>query len=154
LQKCNSNKHWCKLGTTQVVNSSLANGTTSSVVAIGATNTTTDCINQSFSQNIQIAGQNILGNGNCNKASNGLFYDNSEGGRLKWSTARNYCTNKGMRLPTLNETKAKISTGVPSSSSYYSWTSTVRAGAIYYNWFGTTIKSDDDGSYYATCVHD
>lgn len=91
-----------------MVNSSLVNGTISTVVAIGTTQTGTDC-HSAFTTWNNSSGNNIR-TGTCNKAPNGLWYDNCEGRIQNWSSASSYCSSKGMRLPEVS--------AVPSCSSY------------------------------------
>jgi len=156
LQKCSS--HWCRIGTSQVVNSSLSNGTTGTVVAIGATNTTTNC-STTFTQSTQIAGQNNLGSGNCNKAPNGLFYDGCEGGSNTWNAQNpiNFCANKGMRLPTADEAGAWSASGVPSCVGW-TWSATKHDTSSYpwnlWVWSGNgTMQSlGNSTTRYVRCV--
>jgi hypothetical protein len=67
------------------------------------------------------------------------------------NSAVSYCDNLGMRLPTLNETKAKTSLGVPSAS-FWTWTSSSCGNTCVYQ--GTSYKENDDSSYtrHAICV--
>ncbi|WP_323585621.1 hypothetical protein, partial [Aliarcobacter butzleri] len=146
LQKCNN--HWCRIGTTQVVNSSLTNGTSSNVVSLIETYQYNNC----SSWITQQKGLTKLSN-SCAVAGNGLMYDNCEGGNRNWNSASSYCSSKGMRLPTINETRVSNGSGVPSCSSW-TWTSTYD----YYDdvhdiWSGTSdSNSYDNFSNYVCCV--
>ncbi|WP_152633393.1 hypothetical protein [Aliarcobacter butzleri] len=151
LQKCGN--HWCRIGTTQVVNSSLTNSTTSSVVSLIETYQYNNC----SSWITQQKGLTKLSN-SCAVAGNGLMYDNCEGGQRNWSSASSYCSSKGMRLPSLAETRYSSGNGVPSCSSW-TWTSTYGSGAESgYNWgvwSGTSYYNYGDGSsnsQYVRCV--
>ena len=84
------------------------------------------------------------------------MYDNCEGGKRNWSSASSYCSSKGMRLPSTNETRAYVSNGVPSCGSW-TWTSTDdNYGISYYDhivWNGTSLNGNYDSySGYVRCV--
>jgi len=155
LQKCGS--HWCRIGTSQVVNSSLVNGTTASVVAIGASNTTTNC-SSTWTQSTQTAGMNNLGTGDCAEAANGLHYDGCEGGNNRnYYSAMSYCSSKGMRVPSISEARAWSVSGVPSCNN---WTMTVTfPDAAYdsdpddnYVWMGTSTNIVDTANGWGNSV--
>jgi len=132
LQKCGN--HWCKIGTTQVVNSSLVNSTSDNVVSLVETYKYSNC----SSIITQQSGTTKI-SGSCSIAGNGLMYDNCI---RRGKYPHTYCSSKGMRVPSLNETRAKTTLGVPSCSGW-TWTSTVKSGSNYYIWSGTTIIDDD-----------
>ena len=68
-----------------------------------------------------------------------------------WSQANTYCSSKGWRLPTLNETSSKITNGVPSYNNH--WTSTAVTGGHYY-WIGNSSGTwEDNNSFYLRCVY-
>lgn len=151
LQKCNN--HWCRVGTSQVVNSSLANRTTSTVVAIGATQTGTDC-HSTFTTWSNSSGNNIR-TGTCNKAPNGLWYDNCEGGLRPFYNVSYYCSSKEMRLPTTSEASAWSSSGVPSCSNW-TWTSSPNNHRYGNHWVwngsSTTSHTSSNINLYVRCV--
>lgn len=100
------------------------------------------------------------------KANNGLWYDNCEGEMLSIKNAKSFCSAKGMRLPTFEETYARNINGVPSCSSNWTWTSTYHdedystkfyttkytSSTLYImEWSGTQV-GNDDGKDYTRCV--
>jgi hypothetical protein len=96
LEKCS--QHWCKFGTTVVVNKNLENRIASQVVPIGSTNLTTNCQHSVFFQFTQNAGEDNQGPGDCNRAYNGVYYTNILGSTKPWE-AKVACMNRGMDLP-------------------------------------------------------
>ncbi len=149
LQKCSN--HWCRIGTSQVVNSSLVNNTASNVVSLVENYQYNNC----SSWITQNKGEN-KGTNSCAVAGNGLMYDNCQGGGKTLTNASNYCSSKNMRLPTFYETRALNSNGVPSCGS---WTWTSSGGnyngndGSYGVWYGNSISSDgDNNSHYVRCV--
>ena len=84
----------------------------------------------------------------------GLYYDSgSSGSGLGWSSANSLCSDKGMRLPTLNETSAKTNGGIPHFT-WHTWTSTAYDGFNHYYWESTLYDYDGDGgtNNYVRCV--
>ncbi|WP_193220979.1 hypothetical protein, partial [Aliarcobacter butzleri] len=146
LEKCGN--HWCRIGTTQVVNSSLTNNTATNVVSLIETYKYNNC----SSWITQAKGLTKIAN-SCAVAGNGLAYDNCQGGTRNWSSASSYCSGKGMRLPALNETSYASGSGVPSCGS---WTWTSPNGGNHYVWNGTSYSGygngDDSYSGYVRCV--
>ncbi len=70
-------------------------------------------------------------------SGNLFYYDNCQGGSKNWSNAMSYCSGKGMRLPTVNETSVYI--GGVSSCGYLTRTSTPSPNH-YYVWNGTSYS--------------
>ena len=85
MQKCSN--HWCRIGTTQVVNSSLANGTSSNVVSLIETYKYNNC----SSWITQNRGEN-KGTNSCAVAGNGLMYTTTSSRMVK-NSAVSYCNN-------------------------------------------------------------
>lgn len=88
-----------------------------------------------------------------------LYLDNCQNGFTNWQTASTYCINKGMRLPSTAEALAWNSSGVPSCSSGWTWTSFNEYydynGNYSWQWSETTkrtsyARAGDKG--YARCV--
>lgn len=146
LQKCAN--YWCRIGTSQILNSSLAIGTTSSVVAIGSNNITTNCSNV-WGQATQSAGQNNLGTGDCQKSSNSAVWYSTSCGFGDLYTANNYCSSKGMRVPSRSE----IAYGMPFCGSA-TITSTQFINGFNYFWNGSSANSAGsiEDSYSIRCV--
>ncbi|WP_226805648.1 DUF1566 domain-containing protein, partial [Aliarcobacter butzleri] len=148
LQKCGN--YWCRINTSQVVNSSLVNSTSSNVVSLIETYQYNNC----SSWTTQQKGLTKLSS-SCAVAGNGLMYDNCEGGSRTWINASSYCSSKGMRLPVLSETRASNGSGVPSCSYFWTWTSTNYKSGYLHVWHDTSDGSsngNDDTSYYVRCV--
>ncbi|MDD5212827.1 MAG: type II secretion system protein [Candidatus Gracilibacteria bacterium] len=90
-------------------------------------------------------------------STNGLTWDNCEGGKGNRSTLSTYCSSKGMRLAKLSEVIP--SGGVVPSCSGPTWTSTI--GIYFYDyrqWNGSTIiytnRTTDIVNVYGRCVVD
>jgi hypothetical protein len=148
LQKCFD--YWCKLGTSQVVNSSLINSISSNVVSLIENYQYNNCsswINQAKGESKGINA--------CSVSGNGLMYDNCEGTKQRSTSADSYCSSKGMRLPDITETRAWSSSGVPSCSSW-TWTSSYESPGMYgyfLRWEGSsTYKQYQDQFGYVRCV--
>ena len=144
LQKCGN--HWCRIGTSQVVNSSLVNNTATNVVSLVETYNYNNC----SSWITQNRGEN-KGANSCAVAGNGLMYDNCERGTTSISSGSSYCISKGMRLPRASDTRAWNANGVPSCASF-TW-NTKDADIDGIVWNGTSFgHSSVMGSNYVRCV--
>jgi hypothetical protein len=107
LQKCGS--YWCKINTSQVVNSSLINGTTSNVVAIGSSENGADCFTSYFNYWTTNAG-NTKRTSQCNRTPSGLWFDDIYSNGIKnWFDSANSCSNKGMHIIRWDETTINYS---------------------------------------------
>jgi hypothetical protein len=150
LQKCGN--YWCRLGTSQVVNSSLVNSISSNIVSLIENYQYTTC-SSTFETITQEKGlTKILSD--CNKALNGLWYDNCEGGNRSWSNAYSYCSSKGMRLAAIDETRYSSGSGVHSCGSW-TWTSSSYPGnsSSYWLWDGGSANGNGYlNTYYVRCV--
>lgn len=95
-----------------------------------------------------------------NLASNGLIYDNCEGGANTYLGAQLYCESKGMRLPLFEETKGSggILESCPRIPLTWTWTSTYAYGYFYYVWgestyfYGKSNPPDSNDVYLVRCV--
>ena len=72
-----------------------------------------------------------------NIAGNGLAYDNVEGGQRNQQSARDYCASKGMRLPSIAETRAGAFNGVPSHATIHTWANEY-TGDLGYRYLGSS----------------
>jgi hypothetical protein len=129
------------------------------IVPIGTSSKTywesKDCVT-GWVQNTKTTGEYIPTDAtiaNCiyNNAT-GLYTDACNGGFKDWSPATSYCSAKGMRLPTLYETRAKVSGGI-SSCGHNTWTSTNTGDSgWYYVWNGTSIDKKRARARMVRCV--
>ena len=87
-----------------MVNSSLVNGTTSTVVAIGLNENGADCFTSYFNYWTTNAGDTKR-TSQCNKTASGFWYDNIFSNGIKnWFNSANYCSSKGMHILMYHET--------------------------------------------------
>ncbi|WP_323585557.1 hypothetical protein [Aliarcobacter butzleri] len=150
LQKCGN--YWCRINTSQVINSSLIDSTSSNVVSLTENYQYNNCSSW-ITQNkglTKIANQ-------CAVAANGLMYDNCELG-LKSKASFYECQNKDMRVPIASETRGWNVNGVPSCGGI-TWTNTYHSygngGYCYWNGTSTSCKDDKDGAndlHFIRCV--
>lgn len=149
LEKCGS--YWCRMNTSQAVNSSLGNGTTSTIVAIGSTQTGTDC-HSTFTTWSNSSGNNIRTATCTYNAITNLYYDSGNSPR-SLNNGKILCSSKGMRLPTINETSARISGGIPSYVNN-TMTSTLSGTDYFFYWRGTfsDLQTIDSMYEYVRCV--
>ncbi len=146
MQKCGN--YWCRIGTSQTVDSSLTNRASTNIVPIGTSSITywdkKDCTN-GWSQSSAITGLYYVDAtiSNCS-SSGGKYYSSCKNVKVIWSVANLDCINRNMRIPTDSE----ITLYNLYCNNNHSWSS--RLGAVYYwsysNSGSTSIK--EEAGYY------
>jgi hypothetical protein len=156
LQK--SGNYWKELGTSNYKDSSLVTRATANIVPIGTASSSwkagscSSGITSASATTGQYKPSSSFAATNCNyNAATGLYFDNGSSARA-WSSANSLCLSKGMRLPSLSETTAQRSGGIPLFTGD-TWTSTVNGSGYHYFWSGTYINGYGDYyDFYVRCV--
>lgn len=153
LQK--SGNYWYRIGTSQAVDSSLVNRSTTNIVAIGVSSQKTTECTSSFSQTISTTGQYWSGLGTCAfNAATGLYYDNNSI-LTNATNANNICIGKGMRMIDITESTAYGSTRIPSMISWTFAKPWDGPSGSPWAYLGSSKQYvDGRNGYYFRCVHD